>query len=749
MSVRPAHVLIGITSLIAVGILLCLRSIAVASIRPGVVVTTMKTAVAPKTADADDPAWKGALVADDFTNFTTESAAGANVATTVRLSYDDTNVYVGFVANERKVALTAQQRTDDVGFGIDDSVTFSLDTSGNGSRGYGFTATPLGTKYEFATESARYAPPWSAVATTTPDGYSVLMTIPLADMRLLAGATQRWRINFTRRVAASSDLLTWAYAPSDNGYCQQRSPNILTYCDATKWIELQGITLHGVAKVPPPHADVYALESVGRDRSVFETEPTLFTQQNVRNLGLDATVPITRTFAFVGALGPDFTNVETDQTTIAPQEFARQYNEYRPFFSEGASYLTPLPQVGIGNAGYTMFYTPSLGLVDDGYKVEGTYGNSAIGALDTNGQDFDDRAFGYRYRTQDQALSLDVQGVNADHPGIVDNTLGIGGSFVNPHSGLEPLVELSQESGTLVASPRNGRNLLVGALDNHGLFQSAFIYRDIGPNYSPVDGYTTLPDVRGPVAFAQYNGVVGGSGPIKTVVLAANGDRLVDRSGAAHEVDSQFFAQIGFKNLLSLNAQTGTSYLRFYADGGFPTYAGGRNFAFNQTGLTLNYADGTPNSADASYLAGSFAVVCRLIEPQAPCSTAPLGIAGAFTQQLDFTTTRTFKNGLAATVEYGGSIQRPYLGVADSQWLRRLTFTRAVGANGNAALSLREISGMGGFAIPGVDLAVSYQKRFANQDRLFVEYGSPGSNGTLQRVIVKYVFHIGAGGAGN
>ncbi len=101
-------------------------------------------------------------------------------------------------------------------------------------------------------------------------------------------------------------------------------------------------------------------------------------------------------------------------------------------------------------------------------------------------------------------------------------------------------------------------------------------------------------------------------------------------------------------------------------DGGFPTYVGGQTSAFNQTGLTLNYADGTPNSADAYCLAGSFAVGCRPVDPQWPCSTAPTGTAGSYTQQLDVTT-RTLKSGLAATLEYGGAIERPYLGIADSQ----------------------------------------------------------------------------------
>jgi len=58
------------------------------------------------------------------------------------------------------------------------------------------------------------------------------------------------------------------------------------------------------------------------------------------------------------------------------------------------------------------------------------------------------------------------------------------------------------------------------------------------------------------------------------------------------------------------------------------------------------------------------------------------------------------------------------------------------------ALSLRQISGTGGFAVPGVDLAASYQKRYRNQNRLFVEYGNPGSYRTLQRFIVRYVIHV-------
>lgn len=100
------------------------------------------------------------------------------------------------------------------------------------------------------------------------------------------------------------------------------------------------------------------------------------------------------------------------------------------------------------------------------------------------------------------------------------------------------------------------------------------------------------------------------------------------------------------------------------------------------------------------------------------------------------------------TVEYGGTLEHAFAGSSDSQWLRRLTMTRALGSEGQFALSLREISGTGGFASPGEDLALSYHQRFHNQNQLYVEYGSPASYTTLQRFVIKYVYHLGAGGAG-
>jgi len=718
-----------------------------ASVTPGARVHAAKT-VTPPPQDAGFAAsvWQNALRATDFVDFTTY--APARLGTTALLLYDDKNLYVGFICDQAGVPLTATQNVNDVGYGLDDEVTIAIDTSGNNSRTYAFTATPLGVRYEYSSESARYEPPWSTVAKTAAHGYRVMMTIPLADMRVASGKTQSWRINFTRRVAATGDLLTWAYDAASNAYCGNNNQGATIYCDATRWPILDDVRLLGVAKAPPPYADVYALDSAGSDRKVFETTPVNFTTQTARFVGLDATVPFTRTLAFVGALGPDFSNVETDQTTIAPQEFTRHYQEYRPFYAEGASFISALPGIGLTGPPNTMFYSPALGILDDGFKVEGTAGNNSIGVLDAKGNGYNDQAFGYGLQNPDGSLGIFAQGVAAHHPGIRDDTLGVGGFYQNLRSGFQPLVTYEQETGSLVSDPRYARSFYAGEITSHGRFRTGGFYEDIGPEFAPADGYTSINDVRGPSLFTFYNGVGTDRGLIKSYSFGVAADRLIDRSGAAHEADVFSFNSLTLKNLLSFQLGSNASELRTYGQA-FPQYTRTNYVAFNQRNIGIGYRDGTPSPADFNYSFGPFAAACSNVPNQPlPCESAVNNFSAAYTQQLDLSATRTLHGGYSVTVEYGGTLEHAFAGSSDSQWLRRLTLTRALGSEGQFALSLREISGTGGFASPGQDLALSYHQRFHNQNQLYVEYGSPASYTTLQRFIIKYVYHLGAGGAG-
>ena len=94
------------------------------------------------------------------------------------LLYDDANVYVGMTLKQTGAPVTATQSANDVGFGLDDFAGIGIDPSGNGGQVYFFMTTPRGTRYQQSTESARFAPPWTAVAARTADGWSAMLVIP-------------------------------------------------------------------------------------------------------------------------------------------------------------------------------------------------------------------------------------------------------------------------------------------------------------------------------------------------------------------------------------------------------------------------------------------------------------------------------------------------------------------------------------------------------------------------------------------
>jgi hypothetical protein len=736
----------ALASALACAVVLCGTPPASAAVTYTTEIAAVRASAAPPLdASLTAPIWRTAVRASGFWNYTQREPA--KLPTTALLLYDDTNLYVGFVAVQSGVPVTATQTVNDVGYGVDDAVTVAIDTSDNNSRTYAFSVTPAGVRYEVSTESSRYQPPWQAVAKRTSDGYNVMMVIPLRDLRTQSSKVQNWRIDFTRHIAATGDLYTWAYVPGSDAYCSNNNISQLVYCVSTKWPEITGIRARmTTAARPRPYADVYALSSAGSDRNVFYTTPSAAQSVNPRTLGVDFTYPFTSTMSLVGTLAPDFSNVEADQTTIAPQEFTRHYQEYRPFFAQGFGYIDDLPHINVNGVGNTIFYTPSIGVVNSGFKIEGTAGRNSLGALTVTGPGYDDQAFGFQNSRPDGSLNLSTEGVLAHHDGIDDRTLGFGLSYQNQHSGLGPVLEYEQERGTLIDKANQANNLAVGGVIEHGPMQAGVLFRDMGAEFAPIDGYTPINDVLGPQGFVQYNGAGTKNGSIKSYEMGVVADRFIDGSGAAHQSDLGGSVGITFKNLLSINVGGGTSNLRTYLDA-YPFYVGGQTFPFNSTSLSLGYKDGTPNPIDFNYSFGPFAMYCPGTQPQPlMCTGAPLIFANAYTHQLDLSTTRSLGRYYGVTLEYGGTIAQGVPGPLDSQWLRRIALTRSFGSNGEFALALRSINGTGGFAAPGVDLAFSYHQRFRDQDNLYVEYGTPAATSTLHRFIIKYVFHTGGAG---
>lgn len=691
------------------------------------------------------PGWAAGALAPPGGWIDLTTRAAAPLGTRVWMLYDEHNLYVAFRCEQRGTPITATQSTNGIGFGSDDFAGVGIDTSGNGSLGYFFETTPRGVRYQQAEENVRYRPQWTAAAAVSDGGWSAVLIIPLDALRIHAGSPQNWRINFIRSIAATADHYTFAYdGLMQDGPVGEGWP---TYGNLRFWPSWTGIRVTGVkgSARPKPRAEVYALESFGRDRNLFQQANGAFAPQQVRVTGIDVSYPLTHTINFVGTLNPDFSNVEIDQQTIAPQEFGRFLQEYRPFFAQGASFLNPNPNPFGPDE---IFYSPSVGPFDRGEKVEGTYGLQSFGLLNfrgydvTTGNTFDDTAFGFAHALPDRTFQYWADGVFAHHSLFGDDsTAEAGVKGRNLRNGFVWSFDTAVEHGSWV--PQGTAQSSYGFVDVHKPYYEVNLeYADLSPNYDPIDGFTANSDIRG---FTLFVNTTGSLKWMKNFNVFATADRYFDRSGAVHQADADVSIQATFKNGFSLDGigpQIGE--LRSYAAAppasgqtcdspelprtyftGYPQYLCGRTDTYNLFAIPVGYGDGTSRPIDASVSFGNFGYQNYL-------------------HLYSLSTSRPLGRYLTLGAEFAGSVERNTVtGALDSQWLRRLTLGAELGPDENLTVSLRGINGAGGFAIPGVNLAAAYHRRFRNGNELYLNFGTPAAPYTLDRTIFKYVFHFG------
>jgi len=144
--------------------------------------------------------------------------------------------------------------------------------------------TPLGTRYQQSTESARFAPPWTAVAARTADRWNAMLVIPLKVLRRPNAAVQTWRFDFIRRVTALNVNESWAYDPTMNDQGGGVG-NFPSAGDARFWPKLTRIRLAGAPARGPPRAEVYGLVSAGEDRRRFAAADGTFVTTGERHAG--------------------------------------------------------------------------------------------------------------------------------------------------------------------------------------------------------------------------------------------------------------------------------------------------------------------------------------------------------------------------------------------------------------------------------------------------------------------------------
>ena len=682
--------------------------------------------------------------APSFYDLTTHAAAP--LKTDAQFSYDAKNLYVTFTADQHDTPIVAQQTSDNVGFGLDDFVGVGIDTSGNASLVYFFYVTPHGIRYQQSSENVLYRPSWNASAQVRNGNWTATMVIPRSALHAPHGqSVAQWRINFVRNVSALNEHYTWAYDPLMlDGAIGTKWP---AYGDAIYWpaVHAPAAALTAAAAPRRTRLELYGLESGGRDRTMFQQSDGAFAHTPVRMTGVDLSYAITPTIHFAGTLNPDFSNVDADQQTITPQEFRRSLVEYRPFFAEGASFFDPEDApvgyfLGFRNQ---LFYSPAIGRFDRGFKVEGTHGEGSFGVMsfrgyDQTGQDtFDDQVYAYKFADTQKRFEYWADGVFTNH-GQAGSDRTVEGGFYhrNVNSGALITADYAQEFVP-------GRRAQYSFNEMSGVMKSNYwalaSYEDISPQYAPLDGYTLEGDLHGPNVYVKF---FGSNSSVRNWRIGLFADKLLDGSGNVHELDNYLGLYATFKNGWSIDdVGPSVGLLRSYATAmpangcsdpnlprsyytGYPSYICGRTDRYDVLGGGFGYKEGTPNPLTFYLTEG----------PYGP----------NFFHLYEVSHTRTFGH-VTVSFDYNGVVQRSFAtGVLDSQWLRRLSIGTSIWRNTTLSASLRAINGRGGFANPGVNLSAALDSRFPDGDELYLNFGSPSADVTLNRTILKFVHRFGS-----
>ena len=326
--------------------------------------TTIQRAAGPIQIDAQlgDAGWAGATRITGFIEQRPREGAQPPVETEVLLTYDETNLYVAFIARDpapQEIRATLQPRDR---IWSDDWVGILLDPYGDASVGYYFLSNPIGVQADMQMTAQREDASidfiYNSAARITDDGYVVEMAIPVRSLRVPDRPVQSWGVMLVRNFPRSSrHYMTWP-SMSRNNPCQ--------LCQVARLEGIQGIRSGGNLEFLP--AVVASRGGSLRDPA----DPGSFENgrmQATPSLGLK--YAFQRGWAVEATLNPDFSQVESDAAQVdVNTTFALFYPERRPFFQEGMDlYQTPL----------NVFYSRSINSPQAATRLTGRTGRTSIG----------------------------------------------------------------------------------------------------------------------------------------------------------------------------------------------------------------------------------------------------------------------------------------------------------------------------------------------------------------------------------
>jgi hypothetical protein len=289
--------------------------------------------------------------------------------TTAYLSYDNKNLYVVFVCEDKSGGVRAHMAKREE-ISDDDVVGVYLDTFHDRRHAYAFETNPLGLQRDgLITEGQKstdytFDTLWNSEGRVTEQGYIVWMAIPFKSLRFSNDAEQRWGIALGRTILRNNENAYWpAITERIEGFVNQMA------------------ALDGLDEISPGRNMQFIPYGMFTTSHFLDTRAPSFRTQNEVHGGLDSKFILKDALTLDVTVNPDFSQVESDepQATIN-QRFEVFFPEKRPFFMDNSGYYqTPV----------NLFYSRRVIDPQLGVRLTGKINHWAVGALF-----MDDRAEG-------------------------------------------------------------------------------------------------------------------------------------------------------------------------------------------------------------------------------------------------------------------------------------------------------------------------------------------------------------------
>jgi hypothetical protein len=295
----------------------------------------------------DEADWLAAPAVSAFLQRDPEQGEPASEATELRLLYDDHALYAGVRLSESEPGRIARQLSRRDVLPEADSFALLLDPQHDQRTGVLLEVSAAGVQrdaalYDDNFEDVTWDAVWESAVARDESGWWLEIRVPLSQLRFPSLAGHVWGVNARRVVHRKNETAWLALVPKNEGGLVSRMAHLV-----------------GIAEVRPGrHLELvpYARAQAEYVEPRADGDPFNDGSRYSAGAGLDLEYGLGTGMTLVGALNPDFGQVEVDPAVVNLTAFETFFEEKRPFFTEGSQIFLRFGRSGATD--YTTYFYP-------------------------------------------------------------------------------------------------------------------------------------------------------------------------------------------------------------------------------------------------------------------------------------------------------------------------------------------------------------------------------------------------------